>query len=63
MSGALLIVLCIVAVIFGLYALFSMRDDFCNKFQEECYKSIKKRDEDFEKQEELNHAIKEWLFK
>lgn len=63
MKDIFLVILCIVLVIVSLYALYSMRNEFLKGFEEECYNTIKKRDKEYEEQEEFNRSMKKWLFK
>ena len=63
MKYIFLVILCIVLVIVSLYALYSMRNEFLKVFEEECYNAIKKRDKEYEEQEEFNRSMKKWLFK
>lgn len=63
MKDIFLVILCIVLVIVSLYALHSMRNEFLKRFEEECYNAIKKRDKEYEEQEEFNRSMRKWLFK
>lgn len=63
MKYIFLVILCIVLVIVSLYTLYSMRNEFLKVLEEECYNAIKKRDKEYEEQEEFNRSMKKWLFK
>ena len=63
MSEIFLIILCVILSIVALSFLYHMPRDFLNRFEKECQKSIKKRDEEYEKEQELNRAMKKILFK
>lgn len=63
MNEMILIILSIGGIIFGLYALYSMKCDFLKEFEKSCYDAIERREKELEEKEELNKALKEWLFK
>ena len=63
MKEALLIISCIILIIALPSILNCMLRDQLKRFESDCKRIIKEKDEEYNKQEKLNNAIKRWLFR
>lgn len=52
----------IIACILGIHLLSKFPGEMISKMEYEATKQIKARDEKYEKEQEVNHVIKKWLF-
>lgn len=63
MNEVMLVLLGIGGVIISLCVLYSMPSAFLKEFERSCHDAIEKRNKEIEEKEELNKALRKWLFK
>ena len=59
----IIVIISIIALVYGFYLLSQMPSEIIKKMDKECKEQLKKRDEEYEKEKEFHNALKEWLFK
>lgn len=57
-----LIILSIIVIFIGIVALNCMQENILKNFENSCKESVRKKDENLEKEEQLNENLKKILF-
>ena len=58
-----LVIVGIIVCIYGLYLLYNMPSEIMKNTEREVSEYIKKQDKEYEERQELNKALRKWLFR
>lgn len=59
----IILIIGIIALIYGIYLLNKMPSEIIKKMENECKEQLKKSNEEYEKNKKFNYVFKKWLFK